>query len=210
MIPTLIEVAEGSAPEQREPAPALMLGAVVQHVAALAERLQVRGPVVGWVVIEMRAGQDHARRPDSPLPVVCLVRRATASCRDPTSAHRPSGRCYVREGTQIRRLMQTIMPLPPSAAERSSKCRTKSSAIISMRFSAPTRASTVAHLRFSRSCTSAASSSVSASIEDPHCLDSGLPREHQRFAPRQTGGSSSPSFGGGEPGLVHEVECGLR
>ena len=68
MIPTLIEVAERSAPEQREPAPTLMLRAVVQHVAALAEGLQVRGSVVGWVVIEMRAGQDHARRPDSPLP----------------------------------------------------------------------------------------------------------------------------------------------
>src|SRR5215217_6227561 len=45
-----------------------MLRPVVQHVAALTERLQVRGPVVGWVVIEMRAGEDHARRPDSPLP----------------------------------------------------------------------------------------------------------------------------------------------
>src|SRR5215207_8428529 len=68
VIPTLIEVAERSAPEQREPAPALMLRAVVQHVAALAERLQVRGPVVGWIVIEMRAGQNHAGRSDSPLP----------------------------------------------------------------------------------------------------------------------------------------------
>ena len=41
LIPTLVEVAECSAPEQREPAPALMLRPVVQHVAALAERLQV-------------------------------------------------------------------------------------------------------------------------------------------------------------------------
>jgi hypothetical protein len=41
LIPTLVEVAEGSAPEQCEPAPALVLRAVVQHVAALTERLQV-------------------------------------------------------------------------------------------------------------------------------------------------------------------------
>src|SRR5215217_1369594 len=68
VIPTLVEVAEGSAPEQGEPAAAPMLRPVVQHVAALTERLQVRGSVVGWVVIEMRAGEDHARRPDSPLP----------------------------------------------------------------------------------------------------------------------------------------------
>src|SRR5215207_97184 len=68
VIPTLIEVAERFAPKQREPAPTLMLRPVVQHVTALAERLQVRGPVVGWVVIEMRAGQNHAGRSDSPLP----------------------------------------------------------------------------------------------------------------------------------------------
>ena len=55
------KVTEGSAPEQRDPAPALMLGLVVQHVATLAERLGFRGPVIGWVVIEMRAGQNHAR-----------------------------------------------------------------------------------------------------------------------------------------------------
>jgi len=60
VIPTLIEIAERFAPKQREPAPTLMLRPVVQHVAALAERLQVRGSVVGWVVIEMRAGQNHA------------------------------------------------------------------------------------------------------------------------------------------------------
>ena len=41
VIPTLVEVAERSAPEQREPAPTLMLRPVVQHVAALTEGLQV-------------------------------------------------------------------------------------------------------------------------------------------------------------------------
>ena len=39
-----------------------MLRPVVQHVTALAERLQVRGSVVGWVVIEMRAGEDRRMR----------------------------------------------------------------------------------------------------------------------------------------------------
>src|SRR3954471_24084530 len=60
-VETLIQVAERSPSEQREPAPSLMLCAVVQHVATLAQRLEVRGPVVGRVVIEVRASQDHTR-----------------------------------------------------------------------------------------------------------------------------------------------------
>ena len=52
----------------------------------------------------------------------------------------------------MRRLMQTIMPLPSSAAIRASKCFTRSSATRASRFSEPTSASTLAHLRFSRSC----------------------------------------------------------
>src|SRR5215207_5875538 len=45
-----------------------MLRPVVQHVAALTERLEVLGSVVGGVVIEMRADQNHACCSDSPLP----------------------------------------------------------------------------------------------------------------------------------------------
>ena len=52
----------------------------------------------------------------------------------------------------MRRLMQTIIALPSSAATRSSKCFTRSSATKARRFSEPTSASTLAHLRLSRSC----------------------------------------------------------
>ena len=52
----------------------------------------------------------------------------------------------------MRRLMQTIIALPSSAAARSSKCFTRSSATRARRFSEPTSASTLAHLRLSRSC----------------------------------------------------------
>jgi len=45
-----------------------MLCAVVQHVATLAQRLEVRGPVVGRVVIEVRASQDHTRRLNGTCP----------------------------------------------------------------------------------------------------------------------------------------------
>ena len=48
--------------------------------------------------------------------------------------------------------MQTIIALPSSAATRSSKCFTRSSATSARRFSEPTSASTLAHLRLSRSC----------------------------------------------------------
>src|SRR4051812_43118837 len=55
------QVPDGLAPSQRQPAPALMLRSVVQHVAPLAERLQVSRPVLGRVVVEVSAGQDHPR-----------------------------------------------------------------------------------------------------------------------------------------------------
>lgn len=38
-----------------------MLGRMVEHVAALAKRGQVAGPVVRRVVVEMSARQDHPR-----------------------------------------------------------------------------------------------------------------------------------------------------
>ncbi len=45
------------------PAPA-MLGRVVDHVAALAERGEIARRIVGRVVIEVRAGDIHPREPD--------------------------------------------------------------------------------------------------------------------------------------------------
>ena len=62
--------------------------------------------------------------------------------------------------TQMRRLMHTIIALPKSASWRRSKCSTRSSATSRIRFSAPTSASSEAHLLRSR-CLPASSSSVS-------------------------------------------------
>src|SRR5208282_3724873 len=64
---------------------------------------------------------------------------------------------------QIRRLMQTIIALPSSAVSRCSKCWTKSSATSLTRFSAPTRASSRAHLLLSFSFLSSSSPSVTSS-----------------------------------------------
>src|SRR4051794_21118315 len=55
------QVPDSLAPAQREPAPALMLRPVVQHVAPLAERLQISRPVLGRIVVEVSAGQHHSR-----------------------------------------------------------------------------------------------------------------------------------------------------
>ena len=41
-----------------------MLGRVVDHVAALAERGEIARRIVGRVVIEVRAGDIHPREPD--------------------------------------------------------------------------------------------------------------------------------------------------
>ena len=63
----------------------------------------------------------------------------------------------------MRRLMQTIIALPSIASSRSSKCSTRSSAISSTRFSAPTIASSRAHLLLSFSLRSTSSPSVTSS-----------------------------------------------
>lgn len=56
------EVADGLAHPVGEPALALMLVPVVKDVAPLAERLEVRGRIIAWVVIQMGAGQIHPGR----------------------------------------------------------------------------------------------------------------------------------------------------
>ena len=53
------QVAHGLAHAQGKPAAALMFGAIVQHVTALAEGAQVPQPVIGRVVIKMRGGQNN-------------------------------------------------------------------------------------------------------------------------------------------------------
>ena len=54
------QVAEGAEPEHLAPPTPSVLLAIVEHVTPLAERGEVAGPVVAWVVVQMRAGQDHA------------------------------------------------------------------------------------------------------------------------------------------------------
>lgn len=55
------QVSKGAKPEHLAPPSAAVLLSIVEHVAPLAERREVAGPVVAWVVVEVRAGQDHAR-----------------------------------------------------------------------------------------------------------------------------------------------------
>jgi len=57
LIPTLVEVAEGSAPEQREPAAAPMLRPVVQHVAALTEGPAAAEQTSAPLVVAVAAGE---------------------------------------------------------------------------------------------------------------------------------------------------------
>ena len=60
------EIAECLAPKQRQPAPSSMLGAVMDHVAALAERREVARSVVGGVVIAVGGGQHDAGAAHDP------------------------------------------------------------------------------------------------------------------------------------------------
>jgi len=55
------QVTEGAEAEHLAPPSPSVFLRVVEHVAALAECREVAGPVVAWVVVQMRAGQDHAR-----------------------------------------------------------------------------------------------------------------------------------------------------
>ncbi|NGM37384.1 hypothetical protein G4G93_26305 [Methylobacterium sp. DB0501] len=61
---SLEQVAHSLSLEQGAPAPALMLVAVVQHMAALAERRQVGVLVVGGVVVAVGRRQHHLGDPD--------------------------------------------------------------------------------------------------------------------------------------------------
>src|SRR5919202_3718192 len=57
------QVPEGFAPAQGQETPPPVLLAVVEHVAPLAERLQVPRPVVRRIVVQVRRGQHHTRGP---------------------------------------------------------------------------------------------------------------------------------------------------
>ncbi len=59
------QVAQGFAPEQREPSPPLMLRTVVQQVAPLTESSEVRGRVVAGVVVAVGGRKHDLRHSDS-------------------------------------------------------------------------------------------------------------------------------------------------
>ena len=60
----LVQIPQRPQPEGIPPALPAMLGRVMDHVAALAERFQVRRRTVARVMIEMRAGQHDVGHPD--------------------------------------------------------------------------------------------------------------------------------------------------
>lgn len=58
------EVADGPATPEGPPALGAVVGAVMQEVAALAQRPEVPEAVVGRVMVEVGRGEDRARRAD--------------------------------------------------------------------------------------------------------------------------------------------------
>ena len=66
------EIAKSLAHSQGHPAATLMLGSVVKHVAALAERFQVPRPVVARIVVEV-SGRQHD--PGGPVDTIGCRRR---------------------------------------------------------------------------------------------------------------------------------------
>ena len=61
-VPPEKQVAEALAHPKGEPAAGLVLFAVVQHVAALAESRKISQPVISGVMIEMSCSQHHFGR----------------------------------------------------------------------------------------------------------------------------------------------------
>jgi hypothetical protein len=114
----LEQVAHGLAPEQGVPAAALMLVAVVQHVAALTERRQVGVLVVGRVVVAVSCREHDPRDPDpgqqvlvaQPLPEPAAL--AVAPGRD--LGVPPSPVAEVEDPLQVR-ASAFLAPAPRSA-----------------------------------------------------------------------------------------------
>jgi len=79
----LVQIPQRSQPEGIPPALPAMLGRIVDHVAALAERLQVRRRAVARVMIEVRASQDDVGHPDPRQCEAALHRNPLALVRSP-------------------------------------------------------------------------------------------------------------------------------
>ncbi len=79
----LVQIPQRSQPKGIPPALPAMLGRVVDHVAALAERFQVRRRAVPRVMIEMRAGLHDVGHPDPSQCEAALHRDPLALVRSP-------------------------------------------------------------------------------------------------------------------------------
>ena len=90
------EIAERTAQKVSDPPLRQMVRAIVDHVAALAQALQIAPPVVTRVVVEVRRSQDHAGVPDlRGFDEIGPARRPTAAIAPNAlrgSNQRPSGR----------------------------------------------------------------------------------------------------------------------
>ena len=89
------QVAERLPHQIRQPLPAAVLLTIVDHVAALAEGLEVARPIVGRIVVEVRGCEHHTRcqriRAQAPARAVAPgpCRRARLPQPRPTTARRP-------------------------------------------------------------------------------------------------------------------------
>ena len=79
----LVQVAQRPHTERIPPALPAVLGRIVDHVAALAERAEVRRRAVARIMIEVRARQDDIRHPHARKREAGLHRDALAMIRSP-------------------------------------------------------------------------------------------------------------------------------
>lgn len=79
----LVQIPQRPQPEGIPPALPAMFGRIVDHVAALAERFEVRRRAVPRVMIEMRAGQHDVGHPDPRQCEAALHRDPLALVRSP-------------------------------------------------------------------------------------------------------------------------------
>lgn len=100
----LVQIAQGAQPEGVPPTLPAMFGRIMNHVAALAERAQVRRSAVARIMIEVRTRQDDIGHPDARKREAALHRDTLALVRSP--ARRigvpPAPVAKMRDPTKVR------------------------------------------------------------------------------------------------------------
>jgi len=81
----LVEIADCTEPKDIPPPLPAMLGCIVDHVAALTERLEVRRRAIARIMIEVRAGEDDIGHPDRCQHEPGLHRNTPAPIRPPAA-----------------------------------------------------------------------------------------------------------------------------